>query len=72
MTVEEILEILENIDYKELEGKVKKLIENNPIDFTLDDVVYLIYQEETDDLRLRILCQDIQKNGILLYWKNKV
>lgn len=67
MTVEELLQDLESMNYGELREKVKKLIENNPCDFTLDDIVYLIYQEETDDFRLRILSKDIEKNGVLLY-----
>lgn len=69
MTLKEILNILKKAKYHNLAGKIKKTIERDPIDFTLEDISCLIYEEYElkADKSLLILEKDIQKNGILLY-----
>lgn len=63
-----IYKMLARWHYGELAKKIHRLVRTEPVDFTLDDILNLIYDtyEQTKDENLAYLYVDISKNGFLI------
>lgn len=68
MNCRTIYKKLSHWHYEELAKKIHQLVRKEPIDFTLDDVLNLIYDfyEQTNDENLAYLYVDISNNGFLV------
>ncbi len=64
-----IYKMLARWHYVELAKKIHRLVRTKPVDFTLDDVLNLIYDtyEQTKDDNLAYLYVDISKNGFITH-----
>lgn len=63
-----IYKILARWHYVELAKNIHQLVRLKPVDFTLDDILNMIYDtyEQTKDENLAYLYVDISKNGFLI------
>ncbi|MBO0444310.1 hypothetical protein ACODGR_06340 [Vagococcus fluvialis] len=63
-----IYKMLARWNYDELAKKIHRLVRTEPIDFSLDDILNMIYDtyEDTKDENLAYLYVDISKNGFLI------
>lgn len=59
-------------NHQELAKKVYSIVNNDPLDFSIGEIQYLLFSEykKTSDSSLTYLCYDLEKNGLIVSLKD--